>query len=74
MTVFSTVSQVPHDVPQLVATPQPEPHELAPQGSQLVAHGAEQHELALLPKQLPACADAVIRTANASDKTNRMSY
>jgi hypothetical protein len=54
MTVFSTVSHVPHELPQLVA------------------QGAEQHELALLPKQ-PACTDAVIRTAAANDKTYRMS-
>jgi len=68
MTVFSTVSHVP----QLVAAQQLVPQELAPQGLQLEAQGAEQHELVLLPKQ-PACADAVIRTAAASDKTYRMS-
>jgi hypothetical protein len=63
MTVFSTVSHVPHELPQLLA---------APQELQLEPQGAEQHELALLPKQ-PACADAVIRTAAANDKTYRMS-
>ena len=78
MTVFSTVSHVPHELPQLLAAPQSlepqslEPQELAPHGLQLEAQGAEQHELALLPKQ-PACADAVMRTAAASDKTYRMS-
>jgi hypothetical protein len=68
MTVFSTVSHVPHELPQLLAAPQ----SLEPHGLQLEAQGAEQHELALLPKQ-PACADAVIRTAAANDKTYRMS-
>jgi hypothetical protein len=73
MTVFSTVSHVPHELPQLLAAPQSlEPQEVAPHGLQLEAQGAEQHELALLPKQ-PACADAVIRTAAANDKTYRMS-
>jgi len=69
MTVRSTVSQVPHELPQLDAEPQLEPQELAPHGLQLEAQGAEQHELALLPKQLPACADAVKATTAASDKT-----
>ena len=76
MTVRSTVSQVPHppsvDTPQhapSLTPPQLEPQELAPHGSQLEAQGAEQQELTLLPKQLPACAEAVIKTAAASDKT-----
>jgi len=73
MTVFSTVSQVPHAVSQLGAEQQLVSQELAPHGLQLVAQGAEQHELALLPKQLPACAEAVMATAAASDKTKRMS-
>ncbi len=67
-TVFSTVSHVPHAGAGLHAVPQ----ELAPQGLQSEAQGAEQHELDLLPKQ-PACADAVIATAAASDRTKRMS-
>ena len=73
ITVFSTVSHVPQELSQQVTVPQLEPQQLAPHGLQLEAQGAEQHELALLPKQLPACADAVIRTAAASDKTYRMS-
>ena len=64
----------PHDdtAPQALADPQLEPHELAPHGLQLDAQGAEQHELTLLPQQLPACAEAVIRTAAASDKNKRI--
>ena len=61
MTVSSTVSQVPQLVPQeLALVPQEpqfpllEPHELAPQGLQLEAQGAEQQELTLPPKQPPA--------------------
>ena len=73
MTVFSTVSHVPQELPQLLATPQLEPQELAPQGLQLEAQGAAQHELASPPPKQPACADAVITTAAANDKTYRMS-
>ena len=74
MTVRSTVSQVPQDeaAPQALADPQLEPHELAPHGLQLDAQWAEQHELTLLLKQLPACAEAVIKTAAASDKNKRI--
>jgi hypothetical protein len=47
MIVRETVSHVPHDE---VTTHEPElqplpPHELAPHGLQLEAHGAEQHRL-----------------------------
>lgn len=75
MTVSSTVSHVPQELeaPQELATapltPQPDAHELAPQGLQLSAQGAEQQELTRPPKQPPACADAVIKTAAASDRT-----
>jgi hypothetical protein len=74
MTVRSTVSQVPQAgaAAQELAAPQPELHELAPQGLQLDAHGAEQQELTLLPQQLPACADAVMTTTAASDKNIRI--
>ena len=70
----STVSHVPQAdaVPHELPAPQPESHELAPQGLQLDAQGAEQHELTLLPQQLPACADAVMATAAASDKNKRI--
>lgn len=76
MTVRSTVSHVPQEAtaPQALADPQPELHELAPQGLQLDAQGAEQHELTLLPQQLPACAEAVIKTAAASDKNKRIPF
>lgn len=83
MTVRSTVSQVPHAEPAppteptaqpALADPQPEPHELAPHGLQLDAQGAEQHELTLLPQQLPACAETVIKTAAASDKNKRIPF
>ena len=66
ITVRSTVSHVPQ-LPQLV--PQLEPQELAPQGLQLVAQGAEQQELTWLPQQLPASADAVMATTAASVRT-----
>ena len=77
ITVSSTVSHVPQlpqelDAPQELTaplTPQPEPHELAPHGLQLSAQGAEQQELTWLPQQPPAWADAVIKTAAASDRT-----
>jgi len=61
-------------VPQFeVATPQPVPHELAPHGSQLVAQGAEQHELTLLPQKIPAFADDVMTTTAARDNNIRIS-
>ncbi len=76
MTVSSTVSQVPQlavsQPPPQDEDPQPESQALAPHGLQLDAQGAEQQELTLLPQQLPACAETVIRTAAASDKNKRI--
>jgi len=56
-------------VPQEPQFPLLEPHELAPQGLQLEAQGAEQQELTLPPKQPPACAEADINAAAASVRT-----
>ena len=67
ITVRSTVSHVPQLWPQ--PFPQLEPQELAPQGLQLEAQGAEQQELTLPPKQPPACADADISATAASVRT-----
>jgi hypothetical protein len=87
MIVRETVSHVPHDddpphdpllhppesQPLLHEPPPHEPlsHELAPQGLQLEAHGAEQHRLTRW-RQWPASTDEAMATNAAKDKNKRI--